>query len=87
MREMLFDHKNEEGIKVHCATIIGMYFEAEICERIRKVDIMYSKKDLKVMTAAFTTHVIHSSDSPVKGLLDGVVYHWRPFHPVLDDVA
>ena len=95
LREVLYDCKKNEKVRIHSPAIDGMHFEANICGRINDVDIVYSKKDESIATqpdveplkATFNIFIDHVSDTPVIGLLDGVLHHLRPFHPVLDAVA
>ena len=93
LRKILYECRDK--IEVRSPIIDGLYFEAKVCRRIFELDIVYSKKseslasqsDLKVLRATFSQHIDHDSGSAVQGLLDGVVHHLRPFHPVIDAVA
>ena len=72
LREVLYDCRNNQKIRIHSPAIDKMYFEANICGCINDVDIMYSMKDESIATqsdvntlkATFTIFIDHISDTP-----------------------
>ena len=89
--QMLHEHIANEAVKVHSSQIQGLYFEMEICTKIKEINVLYSEKteaiatqdDLKAITFLFSCN----SSMLIQGLGEGVLYHLRPGHPVIDAVA
>lgn len=46
----------------------------------KKEEALATQKDLEVNEFAFKSHVTQSTNSPVKGLVEGVLFHLRPTH-------
>lgn len=42
---------------------------------------------MEAITFEFKSHITLGSNLPVKDLVEGVLYHVRPFHPVIDAIA
>lgn len=91
---MLHLYKKEFKV-VHSTVIDGLYFEHEVCGSICELNVLYSKKDeaitlqsdLSAITFCFDCHLRQQFNSPLKGLVKGVLYHLRDFHPVIDAVS
>jgi hypothetical protein len=93
---VLYKHRAQEKGRIFSAIIDGLYFERDICTSIEQLDVLYSQKDeavanqpdLQTIVFNFKSHVSNQdSNSPVKGLPEGILFFLRSFHPVIDAVA
>ena len=88
--DMLGDIDKEKVIMgVNSAIIHGWKFEQETCEKIPLFEVCYGSENKvgKTCTLDVQVRTDMGLDEPVRELKLGVLYHLRPFHPVIDAVG
>ena len=93
LMRMFIKHKAE--LHIHSDILNGFQFEYSICREMKVLHLTYSKQRLTrfsqprkdSVTIDISLSVGMNSNEPVKELVNGVLYHLRPNHPVIDAVG
>ena len=75
--------------KINCSIVHGLNFEAAVCGRLWLLNVCFGNSSKAESSRSFTFESTSrvTEQKPLKELKEGVLYHLRPFHPMIDAVA